>query len=133
MLRIFLSLIFIFVISINDLFSCTTAVVSGKYTEDGRPILWKHRDSDFNNNKLMYFTDGKYDYIGLINSEDIKISVIPSSIICLEFSLFINSSHSQVKSVSLFFAGWIVATFYSLSLFAFFRGSVGSGYTMILC
>lgn len=72
MLRIFLSLLFIFAFSIVDLFSCTTAVVSGKYTEDGRPILWKHRDSDFNNNKLMYFTDGKYDYIGLVNSEDFK-------------------------------------------------------------
>ena len=72
MLKIIFSLIFIFVISINDLFSCTTAVVSGKYTEDGRPVLWKHRDSDFNNNKLMYFTDGKFDYIGLVNSEDIK-------------------------------------------------------------
>jgi hypothetical protein len=72
MLRIFLSLIFIFTISINDLFSCTTAVVSGKYTKDGRPVLWKHRDSDFYQNKLMYFTDGKYNYIGLVNSEDFQ-------------------------------------------------------------
>ena len=72
MLRIILSLLFIFAFSINDLFSCTTAVVSGKYTEDGRPILWKHRDSDFYQNKLMYFTDGKYDYIGLVNSEDFQ-------------------------------------------------------------
>ena len=56
----------------NDMFACTTAIVSGKYTEDGRPILWKHRDSDFNQNKLMYFTNGKYDYIGLVNSEDFE-------------------------------------------------------------
>jgi hypothetical protein len=50
--------------------SCTTAIISGKYTEDGRPILWKHRDTDFLHNKLRYFADGKYDYIGLFNSED---------------------------------------------------------------
>jgi hypothetical protein len=50
--------------------SCTTAIISGKYTKDGRPILWKHRDTDFLQNKLMYFSDGKYNYIGLINSED---------------------------------------------------------------
>ena len=52
--------------------ACTTAIVSGKYTKDGRPILWKHRDSDFIHNKLMYFTDGKYEYIGLVNSSDLE-------------------------------------------------------------
>ncbi|MBI9053853.1 MAG: hypothetical protein JEY96_08555 [Bacteroidales bacterium] len=72
MKRILISTFFLIAISANNLFACTTAVVSGKYTKDGRPILWKHRDSDFNDNKLMYFTDGKYNYIGLVNSEDIK-------------------------------------------------------------
>ncbi|MFC2152120.1 carcinine hydrolase/isopenicillin-N N-acyltransferase family protein [Bacteroidota bacterium] len=72
MTRIFFSFIFVFVFSVNNIFACTTAVVSGKYTEDGRPILWKHRDSDFDQNKLMYFTDGKYNYIGLVNSEDFE-------------------------------------------------------------
>lgn len=72
MIKIVVSVIFICVLSINDFFACTTAIVSGKYTDDGRPILWKHRDSDFTQNKLMYFTDGKYDYIGLVNSEDFE-------------------------------------------------------------
>jgi len=53
-------------------FACTTAIVSGKYTKDGRPILWKLRDTESFNNKLRHFTDGKYPYIGLINSEDVK-------------------------------------------------------------
>jgi hypothetical protein len=52
--------------------ACTTAIVSGKYTKDGRPILWKHRDSDFIHNKLMYFADGKFEYIGLVNSSDLE-------------------------------------------------------------
>jgi len=26
--------------------ACTVAVVSGKCTKDGRPLLWKHRDTD---------------------------------------------------------------------------------------
>ena len=51
---------------------CTTAVISGKYTADGRPMIWKMRDSDYFKNKMMYFDDGKYNYIGLVNSEDIK-------------------------------------------------------------
>lgn len=54
----------------HKVMSCTTAVISGKYTEDGRPMLWKLRDTDYLKNKLMYFEDGKYNYIGLVNSED---------------------------------------------------------------
>lgn len=52
--------------------ACTTAVISGKYTPNGRPMLWKLRDSDFPKNKMMYFTDGKYEYIGLVNTSDIE-------------------------------------------------------------
>ncbi len=55
-----------------DIYSCTTAIVSGKYTKNGRPLLLKHRDSGFEQNKLMFFEDGKYNYIGLVNSEDIN-------------------------------------------------------------
>jgi hypothetical protein len=50
--------------------ACTTAIISGKATVDGRPLLFKHRDSDSLENKLMFFDDGKYEYIGLINSSD---------------------------------------------------------------
>lgn len=50
--------------------ACTVAVVSGKYTKDGRPLLWKNRDTGNIQNKIMYFTDGKYKYMGLVNSRD---------------------------------------------------------------
>ena len=50
--------------------ACTTAVISGKYTPDGRPLLWKHRDTGFLNNKIVHFNDGKYSYTGLVNSTD---------------------------------------------------------------
>lgn len=50
--------------------ACTTAIVSGKATPDGRPILWKHRDTDHFNNKMMYFKGEKFTFIGLINSND---------------------------------------------------------------
>lgn len=53
-----------------DGMACTTAIISGKYTKDGRPLMWKVRDSDFAQNSLMFFSDGKYSYVGLINSED---------------------------------------------------------------
>lgn len=55
---------------ISSISACTTAIVSGKATPDGRPLLWKHRDSDFHQNKLMYFKGDKYNFIGLVNSID---------------------------------------------------------------
>ena len=64
-------LITIVVISIADtLQACTTVVISGKGTTDGRPIIYKNRDSGFVQNKLMTFNDGRFTYLGLVNSED---------------------------------------------------------------
>lgn len=56
--------------------SCTTAIISGKYTADGRPVLWKHRDTDHLNNRLVYFQDGAYPYIGLVNSDDAQGTMV---------------------------------------------------------
>ncbi|WP_321514961.1 carcinine hydrolase/isopenicillin-N N-acyltransferase family protein [Marinifilum fragile] len=66
------SLLLLAVVSVWQSHACTTAVISGKYTKDGRPIIWKLRDTESFENKMMYFTDGKYPYIGLINSNDAK-------------------------------------------------------------
>lgn len=52
--------------------ACTTIVISGKHTPDGRPILWKNRDTDSLQNVVEYFTDGKYEYIGLVDALDIE-------------------------------------------------------------
>jgi hypothetical protein len=50
--------------------ACTIAVISGKATRNGRPLLWKNRDTHALNNKIMIFHDGKYPYVGLVNSGD---------------------------------------------------------------
>ena len=63
--------VFLFVMISPDFYlSCTTGVFSGKSTEDGRPLLWKHRDTGFFQNKIVFFDDGDYDYIGIVNSVD---------------------------------------------------------------
>lgn len=49
---------------------CTVAVVSGKATPDGRPLLWKNRDSGNEANKVMFFEGGKYKFIGVVNADD---------------------------------------------------------------
>jgi hypothetical protein len=54
----------------NSFFACTSIIISGKASADGRPIMWKHRDSDYEQNKLMYFQGPKYYFIGVVNSVD---------------------------------------------------------------
>jgi hypothetical protein len=49
--------------------ACTSFIISGKYTPDGRPVLYKNRDTDNMNNSLAWFNDGRYDYIGLVNGD----------------------------------------------------------------
>jgi len=51
-------------------FSCTSAVVSGKATDDGRPLLWKHRDTGDVENKLVYIEGSKFDFVGVANRVD---------------------------------------------------------------
>jgi hypothetical protein len=51
-------------------FACTSAILSGKITADGRPLLWKHRDTDNENNRMAFFKGTKYDFLALLNSTD---------------------------------------------------------------
>lgn len=49
--------------------ACTTAVISGKYTKSGKPILWKLRDTERFYNEIKYFKGEKYKYMALVNSD----------------------------------------------------------------
>jgi len=63
-------LFLILVFSSRSLFPCSSAVISGRATPDGRPLLWKHRDAREQENDLRYFQGEKYDFIGMANTED---------------------------------------------------------------
>lgn len=66
-------LITIAVVMLNlapDAMACTTFLISGKYTPDGKPILFKNRDTDQMQNSLAFFEDGKYKYIGLVDGTE---------------------------------------------------------------
>ena len=53
-----------------DAYACTSAIITGKITADGRPLLWKNRDTGEDNNRIQYFRGEKYNFIGLVNSPD---------------------------------------------------------------
>lgn len=69
-MKIIVSSIIVFFILPFLINPCTTSVVSGKATDNGRPLLLKNRDASSLQNRLVYFFDGKYRFIGLVNSED---------------------------------------------------------------
>ncbi len=52
--------------------ACTTAIVSGKFTKSGRPLIFKHRDTGTLQNRIMHFDDGIYKYMGVVNSPDLN-------------------------------------------------------------
>lgn len=52
------------------LIPCTVAVISGKATPDGRPLMWKNRDTSSLDSKIVFFNGKKYRFIGLIDARD---------------------------------------------------------------
>ncbi|QDT95991.1 carcinine hydrolase/isopenicillin-N N-acyltransferase family protein [Gimesia aquarii] len=48
--------------------ACTTAVISSKATVDGRPLLWKNRDTSNIHNEVVLFKEGTLHAIGVVNA-----------------------------------------------------------------
>ncbi len=59
-------------ISINGVYACTSAIVAAKNTKNGRALLWKHRDTGEENNKVERIPakDGNMEYVALYNASD---------------------------------------------------------------
>ncbi len=70
MKNILLVLYFLLALTDVEIQACTSIIISGKATPDGRPIMWKNRDTDTFQNAIKYFDDGKYTSMGLIDSDD---------------------------------------------------------------
>jgi hypothetical protein len=66
MKKIVLLTIALFSVSIT--FACTSFIISGKATPSGKPMMFKHRDTDELNNRIAHFQGDKYAFIGLVNA-----------------------------------------------------------------
>ena len=64
------AIVFAFALLAQAAAPCTLAVVSGKATASGRPLMWKNRDTSDPDNKLAFFKGPKHDFIGVVISED---------------------------------------------------------------
>ena len=49
--------------------ACTAVIISGKVRADGKPVMFKHRDTGNPNNTIEYFWGEKYSFIGLVNTD----------------------------------------------------------------
>lgn len=63
-----LSFTFVFGMATPATHACTTGVASGKATADGRPLLWKNRDTKERNNQVIYSNRIGYAYVAVVNA-----------------------------------------------------------------
>ena len=57
-------------IEVQPVLACTSVIVSGKATKDGRPMIFKHRDSSKLHNMMIVVQGQRYRYLGLVTDED---------------------------------------------------------------
>ena len=50
--------------------ACTSVIISAAASSDGRPLMWKHRDTGTLDNRLEHFKGEKYSFVGLVNSTE---------------------------------------------------------------
>jgi hypothetical protein len=55
---------------VQPVLACTSVIVSGRVTKDGRPMIFKHRDSGNVHNMMIVVQGQRYRYLGLVNAED---------------------------------------------------------------
>jgi hypothetical protein len=56
--------------AIASTWACSSAVISGKVTPDGRPLLWKNRETGHLRNHMAYVKGEKYDFVANVNSDN---------------------------------------------------------------
>ena len=63
-------LVITFMYLCTPVWACSSAVISGKVTPDGRPLLWKNRETGFLRNHMAYVKGEKYDFVADVNSDN---------------------------------------------------------------
>jgi len=71
--RLFLAVLagFVLIAAATPVRACTTAVVTGKATADGRPLLWKSRDTkSLPRNEVVVYEGGRHRVLAVVNDDD---------------------------------------------------------------
>lgn len=54
-------------------FACTTALVSAGASKNGRPLIWKQRDTDYEFSVLKHVSDGRYEFTAIFDARDTSL------------------------------------------------------------
>ena len=79
----------------QEIEECTVGVASGRATPDGRPMIWKTRDSGQINNEIVFTTSGKYKYVAEVQTDFGDLSPVegyPSDLNQVFLNLIINAA-----------------------------------------
>lgn len=71
--RLFRTLLLVFILTgyiYNNVEACTSVLVSGKVSKDGRPFILKNRDTHFLDNLIVQRKGEKYRYIAVTSASD---------------------------------------------------------------
>jgi len=93
----FIGFFLLFLFNLSLFAPCTIAVISGRVTPDGCPLLWKNRDTSQPNNKVLFVHGEKYSFLGVINSEDNDATSVWQGINSKGFAI-INSASNDLLS-----------------------------------
>ena len=67
--RVCLGLMLLF-FAVPAVWACSSAVISGKVTPDGRPLLWKNRETGHLRNHMAYIQGEKFGFVANVNSDN---------------------------------------------------------------
>ena len=101
-MRKLLSVIIVYLVGWIPMFPCTSAVVSGRVTPDGRPLLWKHRDASDLNNRIVHFEaeGGTLEFVGLVNGVDTMANEVWAGYNTSGFSIMNTASYNLKNDTS---------------------------------
>jgi len=80
--------------------ACTTAVVAGSATANGRPLLWKNRDAENKQNQVVYDDTGRYPFVGVVNSGDPAGFEVWAGVNARGFAIMNSASYNLAKTDS---------------------------------
>ena len=70
MKKVFAILLAIVCLTAQKSTACTSIIVSGKATNDGRPLIFKNRDTGTLENRMVVLQGQRFRYVGLVNTAD---------------------------------------------------------------
>lgn len=96
-------LVFLFFIPVDSILGCTSILISGKLTPDGKPLLLKHRDAVNDHSFIARIKGEKYDIMALVDSNYLRLKNVYCGMNNANFSIVntgtFNLGNRKIKGI----------------------------------